>query len=82
MNLVHVYSSVSLNEVNYVRSFLESNGIEAVVFDEATAAIAPHYLFPQGGAKVMVREEDAAQARALIRDYETSKAEGNGPGEQ
>ena len=73
MELVKVYSSISLNEVNYIKSVLEANGVEAVIFDEATASIAPHYLFHQGGARVMVRSEDQNQAREIVEDYEQSK---------
>lgn len=75
MELVKVYSSVSINEVNYIRTYLEANGIDAVIFDEATAAIAPHLLFYQGGSRVMVRDSDFSKANEIIKDYEKFKKE-------
>ncbi|MGE0268629.1 MAG: DUF2007 domain-containing protein [Candidatus Omnitrophota bacterium] len=77
MKLVKVYSSISLNEVYFVKSILESCEIESVVFDESLAAFAPHYLFHQGGARLMVREEDVQEAAAVVRDYEQAKKEGS-----
>lgn len=73
MKLVKVYSSVSLNEVYFVKSLLELCEIEAVVFDESLAAIAPHYLFHQGGARLMVREENLQEAAAVVREYKQAK---------
>ena len=75
MKLVKVYSSISINEVQYVRSCLEVNGIDAVIHDEATAAIAPHILFHQNGARVMVRDSDFKKADEIVKDYEKSKKE-------
>lgn len=73
MELIKVYCSISLNEVNFVKSLLEASGIEAVIFDEAIGSIAPHYLFGQGGARVMVREQDQKIAGEIVKDYEEIK---------
>ena len=69
MELVKVFNSISINEVHFVKSLLENDGIEAVIFDEATASLAPHYLFHQGGSRLMVRSTDATQAHEIIQNY-------------
>lgn len=75
MSLKQVYSSISMNEVYYMKSVLESYEIEAVIFDEATASFAPHYLFGQNGMRLMVREEDLPRAAEVVNDYEKHKRE-------
>ena len=69
MEIKTVFSSMSVNEVNFVKSLLESYDIKAEVFDETIAQIAPHYLFGQGGPRVYVLEEDFEKASEIIRDY-------------
>jgi len=53
-------------EAELCRMFLESHGIEAVVFD------AQSYTYAEGalvGVRVMVLDEDLADARRVLRDY-------------
>lgn len=53
-------------EAELCRMFLESHGIEAVVFD------AQSYTYAEGalvGVRVMVLDEDLAEARRVLRDY-------------
>lgn len=54
------------------RSFLESEGIAAHVFDEYTPQM--HWLYTNaiGGIRVVVSEEDAEMAAELYRAYEES----------
>ena len=47
--------------------FLESHGVDAVVFD------AQSYIYAEGalvGVRVMVLDEDLNEARWVLRDYE------------
>jgi hypothetical protein len=54
------------------RSFLESEGIAAHVFDEYTPQ--NHWLWTQliGGVRVVVDREDAGQATELYKSYEAT----------
>lgn len=73
MELVAVFTSHRINEVHFMKSLMESYGVEAVVFDDTLAAIAPHYVFGQGGARLMVRAADRAEALRIVRLYEEGK---------
>lgn len=73
MELVPIYSSHRINEVHFMKSLLESYGIEAVVFNDTLAAIAPHFVFGQGGARLMVRDEDRDEAIKVVKKYEAGK---------
>jgi hypothetical protein len=53
-------------QADLCRMFLESHGIDAVVFD------AQSYGYSEGalvGVRVMVLDEDVAEARQVLRDY-------------
>ena len=54
-------------QADLCRMFLESHGIDAVVFDTQS------YGYSEGamvGVRVMVLDEDLDQARRALRDYE------------
>ena len=59
-----------VEEAYLLRSFLDSEGISAHVFDEYTPQA--HWLYTQmiGGIRVVVDMEDAPQAVELYRKYE------------
>ena len=63
--LVRVFDAEQESEVLVVRGLLESQGIDC----QMTALDIPQDVMPIGGAVILVREEDAAQARQLIDDY-------------
>ena len=64
--LVKVFDSNEESEVMVVRGLLESAGIEAI----SSNLDAPQDILPGvGGVVVLVRAEDAEQARQLIADY-------------
>ena len=63
--LVRVFDAEQESEVLVVRGLLESQGIDC----QMTALDIPQDVMPVGGAVILVREEDAAQARQLIDDY-------------
>ena len=75
MKFITVFRSISLNELNVVKSILESCEIKVFAWDEATGMIAPHYLFWQGGARLVVPEDQADEAKEIVADYELKKKE-------
>ena len=70
--LVKVFDSEQESEVMVVKGLLESAGIDA----DITALDAPQQTFPGvGGTILLVREEDLADARALIEAYRAKPAD-------
>ena len=67
MNLITIYASSDLQEVYYVKSLLEAQGIASSILDENISTIAPHFTFAHG-IRLAVNEEDAAKAQELIKD--------------
>ena len=64
--LVKVFDSDQESEVMVVRSLLESAGIDAIT----TNLDAPQDILPGvGGVVVLVRPEQAEEARAIIADF-------------
>ena len=66
--LVRVFETEQESEAMVVRGLLESVGIDAE-FGESENA---QDVMPVGAVGVMVREEDAEEARQLIEDYRRS----------
>jgi hypothetical protein len=65
--LVKVFESEEETEALVVKGLLESAGIES----DAAPLSLTQYAFPNmGGTVIVVREEDAEQARGLIVDYQ------------
>jgi len=70
--LVKVFESEEETEALVVKGLLESAGIES---DVAPLSLT-QYAFPNiGGTIIVVREEDAEQARRLIADYQQGQFE-------
>jgi hypothetical protein len=70
--LIRVFDTDVESEALVVHGLLESVGIES----DITALEAPQDILPGvGGTVILVREEDAAQARQLIEDYRRSPQE-------
>lgn len=59
-----------VEEAYLFRSFLESEGIAAHVFDEYTPQLHWLYTHAIGGIRVLVNEEDAQEAAELYKIYE------------
>ena len=55
-----------LHEAQFVKSVLESEGIETQLPDEHTLGVQPMYAAAIGGVRVMVHESDAARATELL----------------
>ena len=69
--LVKVFDAEQESEALVVRGLLESNGIESITRPNDLE----QDLFPVGGVAIMVREEQADEAKELI---EASRQEGSG----
>jgi hypothetical protein len=68
--LVKVFDAEQESEALVVRGLLESNGIESIVRPNDLE----QDLFPVGGVAIMVREEQAQEARELIEAYRQEPA--------
>jgi len=64
--LVVVDSFSSQPEADMARSALESAGIDAIIQADTAGGMRPHLAWSGGGFQVLVREEDAADARQVI----------------
>ena len=70
--LVRVFDTEQESEAMVVRGLLESAGIDC----DVTALDAPQDILPGvGGTIILVREEDADEARRLIAEYRQSPDE-------
>ncbi len=70
--LVRVFDTEQESEAMVVQGLLESAGIES----DVTALDAPQDILPGvGGTVILVREEDAAEARRLIEEYRQTPEE-------
>lgn len=67
---VVVATSTWLHEAHFLKSVLESAGIEAMIPDEYTLGVQPLYSNLLGGARVTVRAQDKSQAEELLRSVE------------
>jgi hypothetical protein len=68
---VVITTSTWLHEALFLRSVLESEGIESMIPNEYTLGVQPLYSNLLGGAQVMVRAEDKARAEELLRSVES-----------
>jgi len=65
-NLVVVHAFGSQPEADMAKSALEAAGIDAMVQADAAGGMRPHLAWASGGYKVLVRDEDAADARDVL----------------
>lgn len=74
--LVRVFDTEQESEAMVVRGLLESAGIDS----DITSLDAPQDILPGvGGTVILVREEDAANARRLIEEYRQAPEETEAP---
>ena len=66
-------------EANITKGLLESNGIEAFIFDENTLSVDPILTTALGGIRLMVRSSDYEDALSIIKevDEENIREESN-----
>jgi len=81
-NLIVVHSYSSQAEADLAKGALESAGIPAMTTADTAGRMRDHLAWSGAGFQVLVREEDAADARALLRVPESEgtaddKAKGN-----
>jgi hypothetical protein len=72
--LVKVFDAEQESEALVVRGLLESNGIESLTRPDDLE----QDLFPVGGVAILVREEQAEEARQLIESYRQEGAASEG----
>ena len=72
MRLVEVYNTFSSADANLICSSLQSAGIEAQVTNELSSLSLDGYALASGGIRVVVPEENVAEARALIEQKSDS----------
>ena len=63
--LVKVFDCEQESEALVVRGLLESAGIQSMM----TAVDTDQELFPMGGVRILVREDQAEEARHLIEEH-------------
>ena len=64
-------TSTWLHEALFLKSVLESAGIEAMIPNEYTLSVQPLYSNMLGGAQVLVRAEDKTRAEELLQSIES-----------
>ena len=75
-NLVVVQAFATEAEAEMAKSALESAGIDSMIQADSAGGTRPHIAWASGGYKVLVREEDAADAQEAL-----APAGGSIPGE-
>lgn len=81
-NLVVVHTYLSQADADLAKSVLDSAGIEAMTTADTAGRMRDHLAWSGAGFQLLVREEDAADARALLsvpdgEGMAEDKAEGN-----
>jgi hypothetical protein len=66
-----------LHEAHFVKSVLESEGIDVLLPDEYLVGINPFYVNAVGGVKVMVRAHELTRAKELLESAISSAASEN-----
>jgi Putative prokaryotic signal transducing protein len=68
--LVKIFDGEQESEALVVRGLLESAGIDSMM----TAIDTDQELFPMGGVRILVREDQAEEARRLIEEHRAAAA--------
>lgn len=66
--LVTLGKYLDYNEASIIKGLLESNGIEAHLFDESLATYLP--TMTVGGIRLVVKESDLTKALEIIKNIE------------
>ena len=66
-NLVIAHTFASELEAETARSALEAAGIAAIIQADTVGGMRPHIAWSGSGFRILVREEDAAAARDVLR---------------
>lgn len=65
-NLVVVRSFGTAAEAELAKTALQASGIDAMIQADSVGGMRPHVAWGSGGFKVLVREEDAADAHDVL----------------
>ncbi len=68
MAFYQIAGFLDLNEAQIAAAALRASGITVIVQNERLGQALWHYQYAMGGFRLWVPEEDAADARAFIRD--------------
>ena len=71
-DLTVVHSFASQPEADLAKSALEAAGIEAIIQADSVGGMRPHIAWSSNGFKVIVRQEDADDARAVLEASENA----------
>ena len=66
MNLIVVQAFGTRPEADVAKSALESAGIDAMIQADTVGGMRPHVAWSSRGYKVLVREEDVAEAHQVL----------------
>jgi hypothetical protein len=75
--VAEVFATMFQDEVLVVKSLIESTGIEAEISSEHFIDVYPVFFPQEGGIKILVSEEDAEDARAVVAQYLETKRAGS-----
>jgi hypothetical protein len=75
--VAEVFATIFQDEALVVRSLIESTGIEAEIASEHFIDVYPIFFPQEGGIKIVVSEEDAEDARAVVAQYLEIKRAGS-----
>jgi hypothetical protein len=69
-DLVVIHSFGSQPEADIARGALEAAGIDAMIQSDSVGGMRPHIAWGGSGFKVLVRQEDVADAREVLEPPE------------
>jgi len=76
--MTEVFGSQFQEEALVLRSLLDSAGIESELLAGSQSELAPFYNIETGGFRLVVADEDAEDARALVTEHRRLKRESEG----
>ena len=73
---VEVRNCNYLHEAQFLKSVLDSEGIESFIPDQYTLGVDPLYVAALGGVRLMVRADDLDRANDLLASADNSSEHG------
>lgn len=67
-NLISIYKTFDTIQADIIKSHFEAEGIYCFIRSNDASGTMPYLGISQGGADVMVREEDLEKSRELLKD--------------
>jgi hypothetical protein len=71
--MAEVFATIFQDEALVVKSLLESTGITAVISSEHLLDVYPIFFPQEGGIKIVVSDEEAEDALAVVAQYREPK---------